>query len=96
LGGLTIYPADVLPFARSICRKKYFFNDSSGMPACPPKLTPMNDAEKVHAQKELTPRFGWLLAVCFAAVIFCGGLVWLMGEMYSDCCDLSWLSRFIH
>jgi hypothetical protein len=36
------------------------------------------------------------LFVCAASVIFCGFLVWLMGDRFSECCDLSWLGRFIH
>jgi hypothetical protein len=47
-------------------------------------------------EKDIIPRFGRLVFVCFAALIFCGILVWLMGDRFADCCDLSWLGRFIH
>ncbi|WP_170211596.1 hypothetical protein [Rhodoferax bucti] len=39
------------------------------------------------------PKFGRLLAVCGFAVLFCGMLVWLMADVFTDCCDLSWLGR---
>lgn len=39
------------------------------------------------------PKFGRLLAVCGFAVLFCGVLVWLMADVFADCCDLSWLGR---
>jgi len=39
------------------------------------------------------PKFGRLLAVCGLAVVFCGFLVWLMADRYTECCDLSWLGR---
>jgi hypothetical protein len=44
----------------------------------------------------IVPRFGRLVVACFATVIFCGVLVWLMGDRFADCCDLSWIGRFIH
>lgn len=56
----------------------------------------MNKLEKATAPKELTPHFGRLLLVCFAAIILCGFLVLLMSDQFADCCDLSWLSRFVH
>ena len=49
-----------------------------------------------QTDKPVVPRFGRLFAVCLVALVFCGFLVWLMGERFSDCCDLSWLKRFIH
>lgn len=45
---------------------------------------------------DLEPRFGRLLVVCLASVVLCGFLVWLMGDVFTNCCDLSWLGRFIH
>lgn len=56
----------------------------------------MNDVEKSTAPQELTPHFGRLLLVCLAAIILCGLLVLLMSDQFADCCDLSWLSRFVH
>jgi hypothetical protein len=52
----------------------------SGIPlyACP-----MN---KDDNYKEITPRFGRLLVACFAAVIFCGVLVWFASTYLLDCC----------
>ena len=58
----------------------------------------MNDEAKDQSapRKDITPRFGRLLLACVASVVFCGVLVWLMGDVFMDCCDLSWLGRFIH
>ena len=39
-----------------------------------------------HPIKEIKPRFGLLLVVCFAAVIFCGILVWFASTYLLDCC----------
>lgn len=55
----------------------------------------MSETQDPNPRKEITPRFGRLLLVCGAAVIFCGLLVWLMGDLFSECCDLSWIGRFI-
>ena len=49
-----------------------------------------------EASEEITPHFGRLVVACFATLVFCGLLVWLMGDVFSDCCDLSWLGRFVH
>lgn len=46
--------------------------------------------------KEITPRFGRLLVACVLAVVFCGVLVYLMGDVFTSCCDLSWLDRLNH
>jgi hypothetical protein len=59
-------------------------------------IFPMNDVEKSTAPQELTLHFGRLLLVCLAAIILCGLLVLLMSDQFADCCDLSWLSRFVH
>jgi hypothetical protein len=42
---------------------------------------------------DIKPRFGRLLLVCALSVVFCGFLVYLMGDVFADCCDLSWLDR---
>lgn len=47
--------------------------------------------EKRTAEQE--PRFGRLLAVCIAAVIFCGALVWFAGTYLQDCCSFAWISQ---
>ena len=55
----------------------------------------MDDPNK-DAPQEITPRFGRLLVVCALSVLFCGVLVYLMGDVFSNCCDLSWLDRLNH
>jgi hypothetical protein len=52
---------------------------------------PMTD--KTPAPPATTPRFGRLLLVCALSVLLCGVLVWLMGDQFAECCDLSWLDR---
>ena len=37
-------------------------------------------------RKEYKPRFGRLLAICGAAVAFCGILVWFASTYLRDCC----------
>lgn len=57
----------------------------------------MNERSRTTPPKEEpAPHFGRLLLACLAAVILCGFLVLLMSEQFADCCDLSWLSRFVH
>ena len=53
-------------------------------------------ADKAPSRTQPTPRFGRLLVVCVLAVLFCGVLVWLMGDRFAECCDLSWLDRLSH
>lgn len=55
----------------------------------------MREGRDHTAEAPIIPRFGRLVVACFAALIFCGVLVWLMGDFFSDCCDLSWLGHFI-
>ena len=50
-------------------------------------------ADKAPSRTQPTPRFGRLLVACVLAVLFCGVLVWLMGDRFAECCDLSWLDR---
>jgi hypothetical protein len=40
-----------------------------------------------------TPRFGRLLLVCFAAVLFCGVLVWFVGNYLQDCCTFDFFTK---
>ncbi len=49
--------------------------------------------DKIPTPKTITPRFGRLLLVCVLSVLLCGMLVWLMGDQFAECCDLSWLDR---
>jgi len=49
-----------------------------------------------HNARSDDPKFGRLLAVCGLAVVFCGVLVWLMADVFTECCDLSWLGRIFH
>jgi hypothetical protein len=47
-----------------------------------PKLagTAMTD----HKEDDGSPKFGRLLIVLIIAVVFCGGLTWLMGTVFPD------------
>lgn len=56
----------------------------------------MSQFEQQKRPKEQQPRFGRLLAICVAAVLFCGLLVWLSGMYLQDCCTLGFLDRLIH
>jgi hypothetical protein len=49
--------------------------------------------QQASTSRDIKPRFGRLLFVCALSVVFCGVLVYLMGDIFSDCCDLSWLDR---
>ena len=49
-----------------------------------------------HNARSDDPKFGRLLAVCGLAVVFCGVLVWLMADVFTECCDLSGLGRIFH
>lgn len=53
----------------------------------------MNPPDTSSPHTPESPKFGRLLALCGLAVLFCGVLVWLMADVFSDCCDLSWLGR---
>jgi len=46
----------------------------------------MNDDQKKPDYKEPTPRFGRLLAVCAAAAVFCGFMVWFATTYMGNCC----------
>ena len=55
------------------------------------------EEENALEQKPRTdhsPRFGRLLLVCFAAISFCGALVWIADTYLSDCCTFPGLNRF--
>ena len=40
-----------------------------------------------------SPRFGRLVLVCLASVLFCGVLVWFMTSHLQDCCSTEFLDR---
>jgi hypothetical protein len=46
----------------------------------------VNDESKTPAYVEPKPRFGRLLAVCAAAAVFCGFLVWFATTYLGNCC----------
>ena len=46
----------------------------------------MTTPDKEEPVKEIIPRFGLLVAVCFASLIFCGFLVWFASTYLRDCC----------
>lgn len=53
----------------------------------------MSYMEEHEPRKEQEPRFGRLLAVCVAVVVFCGVLVWFSGTYLQDCCSFEFFSR---
>lgn len=56
----------------------------------------MADTDEDKQVEEQEPRFGRLLGVCVAAVLFCGLLVWIAGTFLSDCCTFGFLERLFH
>ncbi|MES2071730.1 MAG: hypothetical protein V4488_15350 [Pseudomonadota bacterium] len=43
--------------------------------------------------KEKMPRFGRLLVVCIAVIVFCVVMVWVNESYLSDCCSLGFLDK---
>lgn len=55
----------------------------------------MSDTEQHEQSRHQEPRFGRLLAVCVAVVVFCGVLVWFSSTYLEDCCSFDFLSRLV-
>jgi len=49
-------------------------------------LAAMGNSQSDVKRKEYKLHFGRLVLVCFAAVAFCGWLVWFASTYLTDCC----------